>query len=221
MAETISDNNEKEALTIEEKVNSVIHAIGVLFAAIAIPMLLLVSENARVENIISVIIYGLCFLMTFSFSTFYHWFTIPRRKAFFKLLDRISIYFFIAGTYTPFVIYYMFDRTGIILLSLMWVLVGGGILFELYLVKRWLFLSVLFYLIMGWMFVFVSNHFFRLMSQQVINLILAGVFLYSFGVVFYVWKKWRYHHAIWHFLVLAASICHFTAIWITVTTLSY
>jgi hemolysin III len=112
----------------------------------------------------------------------------------------------------------MFDRTGIILLSLMWLLVCGGVLFELFLVKRYLFLSVIFYLVMGWMFVFVSNQFFRLMPQQVINLILVGVFLYSFGVIFYVWKKWRFHHAIWHSCVLAAALCHYSAIWITVSS---
>jgi hemolysin III len=220
MADTTSEIVVRESLSKEEKVNSFIHAVGVLFAAIAIPMLVFTTEKAEFENVISVIIYGFCFFMTFTFSTLYHWFIIPKLKSFFKLLDRISIYFFIAGTYTPFIIYYMYDRTGVILLSLMWALVVGGILFELYLVKRWLFISVLFYLIMGWMFIFVSNHFFRLMPQQVINLILTGVFLYSFGVIFYVWKKWRYHHAIWHFLVLAASICHFTAIWITVSTYS-
>lgn len=204
-------------LTIEEKINSIIHALGALFAVFGIPLLLINTAEHQLENIISVSIYGSCFFLTFTFSTFYHWFTIPKRKSFFKLLDRISIYFFIAGTYTPFIIYYMYDTTGIMLLTLMWLLVLAGILFEIFLIKRLLFLSILFYLIMGWMFIFVSNRFFKFMPQQVINLILIGVFLYSFGVLFYVWKRWRYHHAIWHSCVLAAALCHFSAIWITVS----
>ena len=218
MAQQVTPTLEVFTLTIEEKINSLIHATGVLFALIGLPLLILTSINSGVENYISVSIYATCFFLTFTCSTFYHWFTRPKRKSLFKLLDRISIYFFIAGTYTPFVIYYMFDRTGIILLSLMWLLVFGGVLFELFLVKRYLFLSVIFYLVMGWMFVFVSNQFFRLMPQQVINLILVGVFLYSFGVIFYVWKKWRFHHAIWHSCVLAAALCHYSAIWITVSS---
>lgn len=205
------------ALSHEEKVNSILHALGVLFGLVAIPLLVIRSVSFPVENIVSVAIYSFTFLMTFTFSTFYHWFVIPRKKALFKLLDRISIYFFIAGSYTPFVLYYMFDNTGIILLSIMWFLVLAGIVFELYLIKKFLFLSVLFYLVMGWMFVFVSNEFFRLMPQQIINLILVGVFLYSFGVIFYVWKKWKYHHAIWHICVLAAAICHFAAVWLTLS----
>ena len=219
MAQQLTQSLEVFDLTIEEKVNSFIHASGVLFALVGIPLLISNSINSGVENSISVSIYGTCFFLTFTFSTFYHWFTRPKRKNLFKLLDRISIYFFIAGTYTPFVIYYLFDRTGIILLSLMWLLVLAGILFELFLVKRYLFLSVIFYLVMGWMFVFVSNQFFRLMPQQVITLILVGVFLYSVGVIFYVWKKWRFHHAIWHSCVLAAALCHYAAIWITVSSI--
>lgn len=219
MVQRLSIKSEVLPLSKEEKVNSFIHALGVVFATIGIPVLIYYSAGKKIEYPISVTIYGICFFMTFTFSTLYHWFTIPRSKSLFKLLDRISIYFFIAGTYTPFIIFYMFDNVGIILLSVMWLLVVLGIVFELFLIKRLLFLSVLFYLIMGWMFIFVSSRFFKLMPQQVITLILTGVFLYSFGVIFYVWKKWRYNHAIWHLLVLAASICHFIAIWITVSSL--
>ena len=218
MRESTTIPQENLELSIEEKVNSFIHGLGVLFAIVGIPLLVLHASEQYIRNTISVGVYGFCFLMTFTFSTFYHWFITPKKKSTFKLLDRISIYFFIAGTYTPFIIYYMFDSTGIMLLWLMWLLVLGGILFELFLIKRFLFLSVIFYLIMGWMFIFVSNHFFRLMPSLVINLIFIGVFLYSFGVIFYVWKKWRFHHAIWHTCVLAAALCHFSAVWITVSS---
>jgi hemolysin III len=49
-----------------------------------------------------------------------------------------------------------------------------------------------------------------------INLTLTGAALYSLGVIFYVWEKWKYNHAIWHLFVLAASLCHFAAIFIAV-----
>jgi hemolysin III len=141
MAQHLTRNFEVFTLTLEEKLNSFIHAAGVLFGLVGIPLLILKALTSGLQNSISVSIYGTCFFLTFTFSTLYHWFTRPKQKSLFKLLDRISIYFFIAGTYTPFVIYYMFDRTGIILLSLMWLLVCGGVLFELFLVKRYLFLS--------------------------------------------------------------------------------
>jgi hemolysin III len=131
--------------------------------------------------------------------------------------DRISIYFFIAGSYTPFVLYYMQDKTGLLLLIFVWVFVILGVLYEIYLVNKLAILSVFFYLLMGWMFAFVSKQFFAMMPSSVITLILAGIFLYSIGVIFFVWQKWKYHHAIWHAFVLAASICHYLAVLKTVS----
>lgn len=207
----------KFSLTIEEKVNSFIHALGFLFAVVAFPILLNVtSANQKPESLVSVLVYAICYSITFFSSTLYHWFTSPRLKSNFKLVDRISIYFFIAATYTPFIIYYMYDSVGITLLLIMWLLALFGVFFELFLIKRWLFISVIFYLVMGWMFIFVSNRFFQFMSADIITLIITGVFLYSFGVIFYVWKKWKFHHAVWHALVLAGSICHYAAVWLTV-----
>ena len=85
---------------IEEKVNSLIHALAVLFAIVAFPMLInFTVVEQKSETLISVIIYTTCYFLTFSFSTLYHWFTAPRLKATFKLFDRISIYFFILIPY--------------------------------------------------------------------------------------------------------------------------
>ncbi len=202
----------------QERLNTIIHAAGVLFGIAAIPVLIhLAAQHPLTASVFSVSVYGLCFLMTFTFSTLYHGIQRQKAKNFFKLLDRISIYFFIAGTYTPFILHYMFNETGIVLLSTIWGLVLLGILFELYLAKRFFFLSVVFYLVMGWMFIVVSKKFFASMPLPVIYLILCGVLLYSFGVIFYVWQKWKYHHAVWHSFVLAASICHFIAVWLTVS----
>jgi hemolysin III len=212
---------EKFPITIEEKVNSFIHALAVLFALVAFPLLInFTIDDQKSERLISVIIYATCYFLTFSFSALYHWFTTPGWKANFKIFDRISIYFFIAATYTPFIIFYMYDKAGITLLCIMWALALFGVFFELFLVKRLLFISVIFYLVMGWMFIFVSNRFFQFMSADIITLILAGVLLYSLGVIFYVWKKWRFHHAIWHAFVLAGSICHYAAVWLTVKDFS-
>ena len=202
----------------QEVVNTVIHAIGILFGVVAIPMLITNAIGSQHSfSVLSVAVYGLCFLMTFTFSTLYHGLQRYRIKQFFKLLDRISIYFFIAGTYTPFVLHYMFDQTGVLLLSAIWVLVILGILFELFWAKRFFILSMAFYLLMGWMFVLVSKRFFAAMPTPVIVLICGGVLLYSLGVIFYVWQKWKYHHAIWHSFVLIASICHYLAVWLTVS----
>jgi hemolysin III len=118
----------------------------------------------------------------------------------------MSIYFLIAGTYTPIILYYVYDVTGIVLLSILWFLVICGILIESFLPKRSSIFSVIFYLAMGLIFLFVPEHFFASMPPDVIILILGGVILYCFGVIFYLWHKWKDHHAVWHVFVYAAML---------------
>ena len=129
-----------------------------------------------------------------------------------KKLDRISIYFLIAGTYTAIIRFYLFDSTGVILLTILWATVLAGIFFEIRYPDKFNIFSVGFYLLMGLIFLFVPNHFFAAMPTGIMILVLAGISLYIFGVIFYVWQKWSYHHAIWHFFVLGGGICHFVAV---------
>jgi hemolysin III len=201
----------------EELANTVIHAIGILFGLIAMPILISYAlRHDAISNVMRVGIYGLCFMATFTFSTVYHWLKKEKMKLLFEKFDRISIYFFIAGTYTPFILYYMNNAQGMAMLGSIWGMVFLGLILEVCCVKKYVFISVLFYMLMGWMFIFVLKQFFQTMPFIVIALILAGVALYSIGVIFYVWQKWRYHHAIWHLFVLFASICHYVAVLKTV-----
>jgi hemolysin III len=200
----------------EERANTIIHAFGILFGIVAIPMLINAAYREHdLSHAMRVGIYGLCFMATFTFSTLFHWFKKERIKLLFEKFDRISIYFFIAGTYTPFILSYMPNSNGSLMLGSIWGMVLLGVILEIFCVKRYVVISVLFYLLMGWMFVFVLKEFFATMPFIVITLLLAGVGLYSIGVIFYVWQKWRYHHAIWHLFVLIASICHYLAVFET------
>lgn len=200
----------------QERANIIIHILGIIFGIIAIPFLIDMAKEQTASRIISISIYAFCFLMLFAFSTLYHSVKRYRLKMIFKKLDRISIYFLIAGTYTAIIRFYLFDATGIVLLSILWALVIAGIFFEVLFPGKFNIMSVIFYLIMGLIFVFVPYHFFASMPSPIILLILAGVAMYCLGVIFYVWQKWRYHHAIWHLFVLAGGICHFVAVLETV-----
>lgn len=200
----------------EELANIVIHILGIVFGAAAIPFLLTMAGTDSPGHVISLCIYAFCFLLLFTSSTLFHSARNHKRRMLLKKLDRISIYFLIAGTYTAIIRFYLFDGTGIVLLSILWGLVLGGIFFELFFPDKFNLMSVLFYLLMGLIFVFVPNHFFAGMPAGVMTLVLTGIGLYIFGVVFYVWQKWRFHHAIWHFFVLSGGICHFAAMLETV-----
>lgn len=197
----------------QELANILLHAIGILFGLMATPWL--ISKSAIKDNdagVVSICIYCACFILLFTASTLYHLTVKKRLKRLVKKLDRISIYFMIAGTYTPILWHYLHNSTGIALLCILWGLVLMGILFELFFPDRFNIFSVISYLIMGLIFVFVPRPFFAALPNSVTTLVIAGVACYCIGVIFYLWQKWSYHHALWHGLVLAGGVCHYIAV---------
>ena len=125
------DTNNSGFTLKQEAVHSIIHAFGILFGIISIPILTaLAAKNANVPGIVGASIYGFSFLMLFTFSTLYHSFQHPHIKRVLEILDHISIYFLIAGTYTPFLLIYLSNSFGITLLSILWSLTILGIFFE-------------------------------------------------------------------------------------------
>ncbi|MGN6617215.1 MAG: PAQR family membrane homeostasis protein TrhA [Ilyomonas sp.] len=201
----------------QELANTVIHALGILLGFVAVPFLITISiKNNDTNSIIGSVIYGICFLMTFTFSTMFHWCKKENRKCKLEMLDYISIYFLIAGTYTPFVLNFMPNTSGIILLCLVWGCTVAGTLFKIFFVNRNTTATIIFYLFTGLLFLIKCESFFAQMPYTIALLIITGVVLYVAGITFFVWKKWYYHHAIWHLFVLAASICHLAAVYLTV-----
>jgi hemolysin III len=201
----------------QELVNSIIHGFGILFGIVSIPILIaLATKSDNTPGIIGAAIYGFCFLMVFTFSTLYHGFQHAQVKGILQILDHISIYFLIAGTYTPFLLIYMNNAFGITLLSVLWGLTALGIIFKIFFTGRWDKLSTFFYVAMGCILVVGGRTFFVSLPKSVLIMIIIGGGLYILGVIFYLWEKYAFNHALWHFFVLAAAICHYVAILLAV-----
>ena len=201
----------------KEIANSLTHGIGLLFGVVAIPILIATAASAgNVKGIIGASIYGFSFLMVFGFSTLYHSVNHPLVKKVLNIMDHISIYFLIAGSYTPFILAYMYNGIGFTLLSILWGITFVGIFFKVFYTGRFNLLSTMIYLIMGWMLLVVLKPFTVNMDLATIIMLSIGGVLYTSGVVFFLWKKIAYHHAIWHIFVLCAAICHFVAVLLTV-----
>ena len=202
----------------QELVNSILHGFGILFGIISIPILLtLAVKEDSTSKIVGTGVYGFSFLMVFTFSTLYHGFQHEKVKRAFKILDHISIYFLIAGTYTPLVLIYQHNSFGIGLLIALWSLTLLGTIFKIFFCGRWEILSTIIYVMMGWSMLAGGTSFFAPMPQDVLLMVLAGGVLYSLGVIFYVWEKYFYSHAVWHSFVLIAAICHYVAILLSVS----
>lgn len=207
-------NAKDNAFTLkQEVVHSIIHAFGILFGIISIPILTaLAAKNSNVPGIVGASIYGFCFLMLFSFSTMYHGFQQPQVKRVLEIFDHISIYFLIAGTYTPFLLIYLRNSFGITLLSILWGLTILGIFFKIFFTGRFDIVSVIIYLLMGWILIAGGRRFFIAVPTDVLIFIIIGGALYSIGIIFYLWKGFAWSHAVWHFFVLVAAICHYLAV---------
>jgi hemolysin III len=197
----------------QEIVNGLTAAIGMLFGISGLPVLVgLATAHSNTPGIVGSGIYGFCFLLLFTSSTVYHFSQEPAVKHMFKVLDHISIYFLIAGTYTPFLLVYMNNDFGITLLSVLWGLSVVGIFFKIRFTGRFEIISTIIYLFMGWIMVAGGRRFFEDLPVPVLIFICIGGGLYSIGVFFYIWDKYYYTHAVWHLFVLTGAISHYVAV---------
>lgn len=201
----------------QELVNSIIHGFGIIFGIVSIPILIAFAiKSNNTPGVIGAAIYGFCFLQLFTFSTLYHGFQHSQVKRVLEILDHISIYFLIAGTYTPFLLIYMNNTFGITLLIVLWTLTAFGIVFKIFFTGKWNIISTIIYVAMGCILLVGGSTFFVEIPQDVMTMILVGGGLYLLGVIFYLWEKYPYNHAVWHFFVLAAAVCHYIAILLAV-----
>lgn len=200
----------------QEVINSLIHGVGILFGICGFPVLAgLATHHGNTPGIIGSAIYTFGFLFLFTSSTIYHIATEPAIKRIFKVLDHISIFFMIAGTYTPFLLVYINNSFGYALLSVLWALTLIGIFFKIRFTGRYEIVSTIIYLAMGWMMVVGGRRFFDMLPTDVLILVIIGGVLYSVGVFFYIWDKYLLTHAVWHIFVLVAAIVHYVAVLLT------
>jgi len=197
----------------QELIHGLIHGVGVLFGISALPVLTaLATTHKDTSAIIGAGIYGFCFLLLFTSSMVYHLLENEQVKKLFEMFDHISIYFMIAGAYTPFLLVYVNNAFGITLLTILWGLTLLGIFFKIWFTGRLKLLSTLIYVVMGWALLAGGKRFFAELPVSAIIMVLVGAAIYSVGVAFYIWGRRSYTHALWHGIVLAAAICHYVAV---------
>ncbi len=198
----------------EEIANSIIHGIGAALAVAGLTLLVVLAVlHGDVWRIVSFSIYGTTAVLLFLSSTLYHSFQHPRVKHILKIADHSAIFLFIAGTYTPFTLVSLRGAWGWALFALIWSFALVGVVFKLFFVYRYKIFSTLAYVFMGWLCVLAIKPILASVATGGLILMVAGGLLYTAGVPFYACKKIPYNHAIWHIFVLAASICHYFAIY--------
>lgn len=197
----------------EEIANSITHGIGALLSIAALVILIVFSSiEGNVWHVVSFTLFGITMVLLYTSSTLVHSFPKGKVKDLFEVFDHSSIYLFIAGTYTPFLFVAVQGWIGWTLFGIVWGLAFAGIIFKSFFVKRYLFTSTILYVVMGWLIVFAWGPLTANIHPNGIALLVTGGILYTIGAVFYVWRGFKYHHAIWHLFVLGGSILHFFSV---------
>ena len=200
-----------------EKLNSISHLVGAVFALIGLGALLAVSIPLGDPWIISSFaVFGLSLVLLYTMSTLYHSFYPPNLKDLFQLLDHVAIYLLIAGTYTPYMLVSLRDGNGFLIMGVIWMLALVGILSEVLLSGRLVKIGqMIIFLGMGWACAFDFASLKMALPEEGLWWLTLGGVAYTVGVVFYVldlMNRLTHAHGIWHFFVLTGSACHFVSV---------
>lgn len=205
----------------EEVANAITHGVGIL-GAIGSLIYLFTRHELTSAILWSTFIFSLTALILYTSSTLYHRVKAKQNKFLFKQLDHISIYLLIAGTFTPFCWGVLGNTAlGQNLLIAVWVIALAGIIFKVFYTGKLEFISLASYLGMGWLGFLMFDELAEVLSPKVVTLMLYGGVSYTVGVVFYLMRKLKYHHAIWHLFVLGGTGFHTYAIFRYVVDYSY
>jgi hemolysin III len=200
--------------TIRERIaDGCIHAVGVTASLVALTALLIIGVQSKTLLwVVSLTIYGLALVATFSCSAGYHLVVRPKLKEILRRFDHAAIFLMIAGTYTPFILIKMNTSWGLGLLAVVWAMAAIGIAIKLFAPRFLEGLSTALYLVQGWAVLAAWEPLMSAMPGRVLTLLVAGGVLYTIGVVFHLWERLPYQNAIWHGFVLSAASCHFAAV---------
>lgn len=201
----------------KEIANAITHGIGFITFATLIPLLFVKASHYEVNyKIVGLIFFAIGLVAVYASSTIYHAIMNEKAKYVLRIADHISIYYLIAGTYTALLMQTVpFEKIKWFIVIL-WSIVLIGTVKKLFLTGKYDTVSTLLYIFMGSMGLFEINMIMQFTSSITQLFMLIGGLCYLFGVIFYAWKKFTYHHAVWHVFVLAGSIMHFFGVWYTI-----
>ncbi len=203
------------AQTIREEIlNAIIHGIGIILSIIGLVLLIIKSNNNHnIWQIVSSAIFGTSMIILYSTSTLYHSITNVKTKEILNIFDHCVIYILMIGSYTPFMLVTLRGTFGITILIVIWVLSFAGIITKIFFYSKLYKISSYIYLLLGWLIVIAIKPLYENLSSTGTLWLVLGGLSYSIGVLFYLWRKQKFSHAIFHFFVLAGSIFHFFSVY--------
>ena len=204
---------ERKSTHGEEVLNILTHGIGIGLALAGLSLLVVFAAlYGNAWSIVSCAIFGVTMFTLYFGSTMCHATIGKKSECFFEVWDSVAIYALIAGTYTPFLLVNLRGALGWTVFGILWAIVIWGAIVKIrnpHQQPKWV---VALYLIMGWTLLFILPAMIKHIPPRGLWFILAGGLSYTIGVIFYLWRKLKFSHAVWHLFVIAGTVCFFFAV---------
>lgn len=197
----------------EELFNSISHGVGVLLSIAALVLLIVFgAKSGGGYNLAAGIVYGISLIVLYTMSMVYHLVRGRRGKAVMRIFDHCSIFVLIAGTYTPYLLVTLNKALGWVMFGVIWGMAVLGIILNSIDLEKFRVFSLVCYVIMGWAIIFTIKPIINAIPFMGVLLLVLGGIIYTVGIIFYILKKYKYMHSVWHLFVLGGSICHYMSI---------
>ncbi|MDE7193195.1 MAG: hemolysin III family protein [Oscillospiraceae bacterium] len=209
----IKANTAKRYSLGEEIFNSVTHGVGSLLSIAGTAVLIVLAAiYSDAWGVVSSAVYGGSLIILYTMSTLYHAITNPRAKTFFRIMDHNTIFFLIAGTYTPITLVALRGALGWVLFGVVWGAAALGIVLNSIDLERFRKPSVVCYIAMGWVIIFAVKPMIESVTPLSLWFLLIGGLFYTVGIIFYAIKSKKYFHSVWHIFTVAGSVFHYFSI---------
>ena len=201
----------------EEIFNMVTHIVGGAVGVATLTLCVVIAAlKGSVSGILCSVVFGVSMILLYTMSSIYHGLRPNLAKKVFQIMDHCTIYFLIAGTYTPVLVCGMARQYPVaawITFGAVWGLTALATTLTAIDLEKYKTFSLFCYVAMGWAVIFSMRQAYVSLGQYGFSLILGGGILYSVGVIFFgLGKRLRYFHSIFHIFVLLGSVCHSLAV---------
>lgn len=197
----------------EEIMNMVTHIVGGALGAVTLVFCILLSSfRGNLAGLLCGIVFGLSMTALYTVSSVYHGLRCPMAKKVFQVLDHCTIYFLIAGTYTPMLLCSMaklYPLAAWINFAIVWGMAALSMTLNAIDLEKYKVFSMIGYLGMGWVILFTVRQMYDTLGATGFGWLLGGGILYTLGAIFYcIGSKKRYCHSVFHIFVLLGSLSH-------------
>ena len=175
----------QKAYTLGEEIfSSVTHGVGTLLSVGGTVVLIVAAAMfGDALTVVSVTVFGASMIILYCMSTLYHAITHPKAKRFFRVMDHNTIFFLIAGTYTPITLTILRGALGWTLFGVVWGAAVVGIVLNSVDLEKFRKPSVVCYIAMGWVIVIAIRPLLEKMDALCLWLLVAGGVFYTVGVI--------------------------------------